>query len=187
MAEEKKPLELTEDNMRRMLSAKERIRQGLPREIEVDGVKYTVKQVSKSVRSRIHALELESYQLSGSQKEAMPLRKAKKTQRKLDTIHAKTAAYYLLGNRAIWMPWLFALTWRKLMRRPEEHAFQINNAAVNDEELGFSLANWDITKQQLALSMRPIGDGVRQTLKRWESALEQAEEDATKKKEEDSK
>lgn len=187
MTEENKPKVPTEEEMRRLLSAKERIRQGLPREITVDGRKYAVRQISKGVRARIHALELESYQLSGKQKEPMPLRKAKRIQRKLDTIHAKTAAYYLLGNKAVWMPWLFSLTWRKLMRRPEEHTFQINNAAVNDEEVGFSLANWDITRQQLALSMRPIGDGVRQTLKRWESALEQTEEDAMKKKEEDGK
>ena len=35
--------------------------------------------------------------------------------------------------------------------------------------------------------MKPIGDGVRQTLKRWEAAEAQLLEDATKKKAEDSK
>lgn len=170
-----------------MLSAKEFIKQGLPRVITVDGKTYTVRQISKGVRARIHTLELEAYQLSGKQKDSMPLRKARKIQWRLDTLHAKTAAYYLLGNRAVWMPWLFALTWRRLMMRSEEHTAQINNAAVNDEEVVFSSANWDITKLQLALSMRPIGDGVRQTLKRWESASQQVEEDATKKNQEDSK
>ena len=186
MAEEKlQPL--TDEEIDRMTAAKEHIRQGFPRVISVGDKAYTVKQVSKGVRARIHTLELEAYQLSGKQKESMPLRKAKKIQRKLDTLHAKTAAYYLLGNKAVWMPWLFAITWRKLMMRSEEHSAQINNAAVNDEEVGFSSANWDITKLQLALSMRPIGDGVRQTLKRWESASEQTDEDVTKKKEGDSK
>lgn len=71
--------------------------------------------------------------------------------------------------------------------RYEEHTATINNTALNDEEVGFSLANWENTKHQLALSMKPIGDGVRQTLKRWESASEQTDEDATKKKEADSK
>lgn len=182
MAEETtKPKPLSDEELSRMLSAKEFIRQGLPRIISVDDKTYTVKQISMKVRERIHTLELEAYQLSGKQKEAMPLKKAKKIQRKLDTLHAKTAAYYLLGNKAIFMPWLFALTWRRLMMRPEEHTAQINNAAINDKEVGFSSANWDITKLQLALSMRPIGDGVRQTLKRWESAAEQAEEDATER------
>ena len=182
-----KPHPLSDEELNRMLAAKEFIKQGLPRVISVDGKTYTVKQISKKVRAKIHTLELEAYQLSGQQKEAMPLRKAKKIQHKLDTLHAKTAAYYLLNNKAIFMPCLFALTWRRLMMRSEEHTLQINNAAVNDEEVGFSSANWDITKLQLALSMRPIGDGVRQTLKRWESAVEQADEDASPKKEEDSK
>lgn len=186
MAEEKfQPL--TDEEIDRMTAAKEHIRQGFPRVISVGGKVYTVRQVSKGVRARIHTLELEAYALSGKQKEAMPLRKAKKIQRKLDTLHAKTAAYYLLGNKAVWMPWLFSLTWRRLMMRYEEHTATINNTALNDEEVGFSLANWENTKHQLALSMKPIGDGVRQTLKRWEAAEAQLMEDATKKKAADSK
>lgn len=188
MAEETtKPQPLSDEELNRMLAAKEFITQGWPRVISVGGKIYTVKQISKKVRKKIHTLELEAYQLSGKQKESMPLKKAKKIQDKLDTLHAKTAAYYLLSNKAIWMPFIFALTWRRLMMRSEEHSYQINNAAINDEEVGFSSANWDITKLQLALSMRPVGDGVRQTLKRWESAEEQADEDASPKKEEDSK
>lgn len=189
MAEEKEfaPKEMTDAERDRMIAAKEHIKQGFPRVIAVGGKTYTVRQVSKKVRERIHTLELEAYAISGKQKEAMPLRKAKKIQRKLDTLHAKTAAYYLLGNRALFVPFLFALTWRRLMLRYEEHTATINNAALNDEEMGFSLANWENTKHQLALSMKPIGDGVRETLKRWRAAEAQALEDATKKKEEDSK
>lgn len=188
MTDEKdKPQELATEELNRMLAAKERVKHKFPRELTVDGKTYKVRQISKKVRERIHTLELEAYALSGKQQEAMPVRKAKKIQRRLDRLHAKTAAYYLLGNRALFVPFLFALTWRRIMLRTEEHSSQINNAAVNDEELGFSSANWDITKLQLALSMRPIGEGVRQTLKRWESASQQVDADATKKKEEDSK
>lgn len=188
MSEEKdRPQELSDEELSRMTSAAERIADRLPRVIAVGGRTYTVRQISKAVRRRIHSLEMEAYQLSGKQNEPMPLGKAKRIQRKLDTLHAKTAAYYLLGNKAIWCRPLYALTWRRLMMRPEEHSAQINNAAVNDEELGFSSANWEITKYQLALSMRPIGDGVNQMLKRWECASQQVEEDATKKKEADSR
>lgn len=188
MTEDKeKPQELTDEELDRMVAAKEHIKHGFPRVIAVGGTTYTVRQIGKFVRMRIHTLELEAYALSGKQKEAMPLRKAKKIQRKLDTLHAKTAAYYLLGNKALFVPFLFALTWRKLMLRYEEHTATINNAALNDEEVGFSLANWENTKHQLALSMKPIGDGVRETLKRWRAAEAQAAEDATKTKAEDSK
>lgn len=181
------PQELTDSKLDRMVAAKEHITHQFPRIIAVDSKTYSVKQISKKVRERIHSLELEAYALSGTQKEAMPLRKAKKIQRKLDRLHAKTAAYYLLGNKALWVPFLFAVKWRRLMLRTEKHSATINNAALNDEEVGFSLANWENTKQQLALSMRPIGDGVKQTLKRWRAAEAQAAEDATKKKTADNK
>ncbi len=187
MSEDIKLAEITDEELDRIVAAKEHIKHGFPRVIAAGGKTYTVRQVSKSVRSRIHTLEIEAYALSGKQKDAMPLRKAKKIQRKLDTLHAKTAAYYLLGNKAVWMPWLYAITWRRLMMRPEEHTATINNAALNDEEVGFSLANWENTKHQLALSMKPIGDGVRETLKRWRAAEAQAAEDATKKKPEGNK
>lgn len=182
-----RPQELTSEDLDQLVSTKERIKQGFPKTIAIDGVAYTIKQVSKGVRARIHSLELEAYALSGKQKEEMPLNKAKKIQRKLDTLHAKTAAYYLLGNKAVFMPWLFSFTWRKLMMRSEEHTATINNEAFNDEEVGFSLANWENTKRQLALSMKPIGDGVKETLKRWRAAEAQVAEDVTKTKTEGSK
>lgn len=182
-----RPQDLTDEELNRMVAAKEHIKHSFPRIICVGDKVYSVKQVSKKVRERIHSLELEAYVLSGKQKEAMPLKRAKKIQRKLDTLHAKTAAYYLLGNRALFVPLLFAVTWRKLMLRSEEHTLQINNAALNDEEVGFSLANWENTKHQLALSMKPIGDGVRDMLKRWRASEAQVAEDAMKKKEGDSK
>lgn len=182
-----KPQELTEEELSRLIAAKEYVKHKFPRIITVDGKKYAVKQVGKKVRERIHMLELEAYALSGKQKEEMPLKKAKKIQRKLDRLHAKTAAYYLLNNKALFVPFLFALTWRKLMLRYEEHTATINNTALNDEEVGFYLANWENTKHQLVLSMKPIGDGVRETLKRWRVAESQVVEDATKKKTQDNK
>ncbi len=182
---DKKQNELTEEEMKAMLFAKERVMRKFPRKITSNGHDYTVRQISKGIRARIHALEIEAYTLSEQQKEKMSPRKAKKLQRKLDRLHAKTAAYYLLGNRAMIIPGLFWATWHRLMWRTEEEISAINNAAVNDDEINFSSANWDITKFQLALSMRPIGEGVKELLKRMESAEKQVKEDATKKKEED--
>lgn len=188
MAEDKEgPQELSDGDLDRMVAAKEHIKHGFPRLIAVGGKVYKVRQIGKWVRMKIHTLELEAYALSGRQNEAMPLRKAKRIQRKLDTLHAKTAAYYLLGNRALFVPFLFALTWRMLMLRDEEHTATINTAALNDEEVGFSLANWENTKHQLALSMKPIGDGVREALKRWRAAEKQVREDATRERGADSK
>lgn len=175
--------ELSDADVDKMQQAKERVVNHFPRIIAVEDKVYSVKQVSKKVRARIHSLELEAYSLSGKQKEAMPIKQAKNIQRKLDVLHAKTAAYYLLNNKAIFFPPLFALTWRKIMMRSEQHCATINSTALNDEEVGFCLANWENTKHQLALSMRPIGDGVRETLKRWRAAEAQSAVDATQTKE----
>ena len=177
--------ELTADEMRAMLLAKEKVVNRFPRRITAGGRKYTVRQISKGVRARIHSLEIEAYALSEMQKDKMSPRKARRIQRRLDRLHAKTAAYYILGNRAVFVPGLFWATWRRLMLRSEEEIAAINDAAVNQTEINFSSANWEITKFQLALSMRPIGEGVREMLKRRESARRQVEEDATKRKEGD--
>ena len=58
---EEKPQPLSDEDLGRMLSAKEFIKQGLPRVIAVGGKTYTVRQISKGVRARIHTLELEAY------------------------------------------------------------------------------------------------------------------------------
>ncbi len=180
----KAPRELTAEEIAKMAQIEEEILQAYPRRMVVDGVKYSVKQISKMVRARIRSLEIDAYFLSGKQKTATSAKQAKKIQRKLDVLHAKTAAYYLLNNKAIFMPWLFYWTWKKLMLRGEEHTAQINNAGVNRQEINFCSANWGVTELQLALSMKPIGDSVNQTLKRMESASQQVKEDATKKEEE---
>lgn len=181
-----KPLDsLTDEELFAMMQAKKQIQEQWPKKINVNNQTYSVKQISKAVRRRIHHLELEAYLLSGKQKEAQSLKEAKKISDKLDRLHAKTAAYYLLNNKAIFMPWRFSITWRRIMMQPEEVSAQINMQAINQVEINFSLANWQNTEQQLALSMKPIGDGVKMTLKRMESGLQQVEEDATKKKEED--
>ncbi|MBD5306101.1 MAG: hypothetical protein HDS14_00510 [Bacteroides sp.] len=177
------PAEMSEEDLKRFLNASREINNRFPKTISVGEKKYKVLQISKAIRSRINNLELEAYMLSGHQKEATNLRQARKIQRKLDRLHAKTAAYYLLGNKAVFIPGLFRFTWKKLMRRPEEHIARINDAAINNEELNFSSANWDITSLRLALSMKPVGDSVRETLKRWKAAEQQVNEDATKKKE----
>lgn len=178
-----KPKELSFEEMEQMLQTQERIKQRFPREIDINGRKYKVRQIPKGIRKRIHALEAEAFALSERQKETMGVRKAKRIQRKLDTLHVKTAAYYLLGGKAMWIPGLHWFTWHWLMFRTEEEILMINDAAINDDEINFSSANWKITELQLALSMRPIGDGVRETLRRWESASQQVKEDVTQKKE----
>ena len=51
-------------------------------------------------------------------------------------------------------------------------------------DLGFFKANWDISKQERELYMRPVGEVARQQLERLESVMNMLETDALGIKEE---
>lgn len=162
---------LKKDDLLKMLDAEQHIRKGAPCEIEVQGQHYKVKQISNSVRRRISALEKEVYLLEQQHKEGFDsLRVAKRVDKKIRTLHSKTAAYYLLNNIAIFFPFIFAIKWRLLDLKDSEVTFRINEAGMGNKGADFFLANWQITKAALALSTRLIGDGVEQYQKRMESA-----------------
>lgn len=178
---------LTSEDIERMLRAKQHIDSRLPRYIAVGGRTYKVKQVSQKVRTKIDNLALEAYFLQQQAKEQITLRKAKRINSRLRATHAKIAAYYLLGNLALWVPFLWAVKWRALLWRNSETVFRINDAGASDPDTSFYLANWDIIKAILALSTRPVGEGIKQFAERKESAENMLEKDALPKKAEDGK
>lgn len=149
--------------------------------IKVGRKKYKIRQISKWISRKIHRLELHAYYVSQERKNAITERRAQKIDKDLQTLHAKTAAYYLLGNYALFVPFLYAITWRRLMLRNEEHCARINDNGANNKEVNFSLANWDITRLRLALSMKAVGEGVEQYLQRMESAENMVQQDGSPK------
>lgn len=168
-----------------MLEKEQEIRLQAPCTIIVQGKVYRVKQISNAVRRRISDLEKEALILEREGKGEISLRRAKHIDRKIRTLHSKTAAYYLLGNKAIFFPFLFALKWRQLDLRDSEHTFEINKAGMNNKGADFFLANWQITKAALALSTRLVGSGIEEYQKRMESAESMIKEDASPKKADD--
>jgi hypothetical protein len=66
-----------------------------------------------------------------------------------------------------------------------EHTFRINEAGINAPDVGFFLANWQITKTQLALSMSLVGRGIKSYQERLESAEGMLDEDASQTKTDD--
>ena len=62
--------------------------------------------------------------------------------------------------------------------RGNETTFKINEAGVVSADLGFSKANWDISKQERELYMRPVGEVARQQLERLESVINMLDADA---------
>ena len=110
-------------------------------------------------------------------KDGLTLKEAKRIDRKIRTLHSKTAAYYLLGNWAIFIRPLWAIRWRLLDLKDSEVTYSINAMGANNRGVDFFLANWQITKVQLALSTRLVGKGIKQYEERMESAEGMLRED----------
>lgn len=187
MAENTEKANPSGEDIQRMLEQEHGIRKGAPCTIVVHDRIYNVRQISNAVRRRIADLEKEALILEKESKGEVTLRRARKIDRKIRTLHSKTAAYYLLGNRAIFFPFLFAIKWRMLDFRDSEHTFEINKAGMNNKGMDFFWANWQITKAALALSTRLVGEGIKAYQERMESAESMLDEDASPKKEADGK
>ena len=157
---------------------------GAPCTVVIGRREYKVRQVAQAVKEKIALLEQEAQVLEAKGKQGVSQKEAKKITRKLFSLHSKKAAYYLLGNWALFVPGLWWLKWHILQLRGNETTFRINEAGVVSADLGFSKANWDISKQERELYMRPVGDAARQTLERLESVMNMLEEDALGIKEE---
>lgn len=158
---------------------------GAPCVIRVGKRRYKVRQVAQAVKERIAILELEAQILEAKGKQGVSEKEGKRITKKLYSLHAKKAAYYLLGNWALFVPGLFSLRWHLLKLRGNETTFKIIEAGVVSADLGFFKANWDISKQERELYMRPVGEVAKQQLERLESVMNMLETDALGIKEED--
>lgn len=157
---------------------------GAPCVVEVGRRKYKVRQVAQAVKERIILLEQEAHVLEARGKQGVSQKEAKRITKKLYSLHSKKAAYYLLGNWALFVPGLWALKWRILQLRGNETTFRINEAGVVSADLGFSKASWDYSKQERELYMRPVGEVAKQAQERLETVLNMLDEDALGIKEE---
>lgn len=143
-----------------------------------EGKKYKVRKVGNKVLRKINMLSVDAMALAHKQKkESITAKEAKQISKKLYTLHAKTAAYYLLGNWAFFVPFLWAMTWRRLELRKSEHTCAINMAGSSNEKDGFFFGNWEITRAQLELTTTMITQGLKQTMARMTNAMEMREED----------
>ena len=157
---------------------------GAPCTIQVGRRKYKVRQVAQAVKQRIVLLEQEAQVLEAKGRQGTSQKEARRLTKKLYSLHSKKAAYYLLGNWALFIPGLWWLKWHILQLRGNETTYKINEAGVVSADLGFSKANWDISRQERELYMRPVGEAAKQSLERLETALNMLEKDALGIKEE---
>ena len=158
---------------------------GVPHIVYVGRRRYKVRQIAQAVKERIVLLEQEGQILEAKGKQGVSQKEARKITRKLYSLHSKKAAYYLLGNWAIFFPFVWWIKWHILQLRGDETTFRINEAGMASGDLGFSKANWDISRQARELYMRPVGEVAKQQLERLESVINMLETDALGIKEED--
>ena len=168
-----------------LLEGEEQVLMRAPCRITVQGRTYKVRQVSNMIRRKISLLEKEVYVLEQEGKQGVPLKRAKKIDRKIRSLHSKTAAYYLLGNWALFVPFLWRIRWRMIDLKDNEVSYAINSAGAVSKDMDFFLANWQLTRQALALSMKLVGEGIKQYAERMESAANMLEKDASGIKEGD--
>lgn len=149
------------------------------------GRRYKVRQVSNKVKERIALLEQEAQVLEAQGKEGVSQKSAKTLTKKLYSLHAKKAAYYLLGNWAIFLPFVFWIKWHILQLRSNEETFKIIGAGSVSDDVGFFSANWQLSRQERELFMKPVGEVAKQAQERLENVINMLEMDALGIKKED--
>lgn len=140
--------------------------------------KYMVRQVSQAVKKRIILLEQEAQILETKGKQSVLPKQARKITSKLMSLHSKKAAYYLLGNWAIFVPVAWAILWRILQLRGDETTAKIIDAGLASPDLGFFKANWDTSRLERELYMRPVGEVAKDAQERLENVINMLEKDA---------
>lgn len=156
-----------------------------PCTITVQGRRYKVRQVAQAVKKRIALLEQEAQVLEAKGKQGVDQKQAKTLTKKLYSLHSKKAAYYLLGNWAIFLPFLWWIKWHILQLRGNEVTFMINGTGAVSEDVGFSKANWQLSRQERELFMRPVGEAAKEAHERLENVINMLEKDALGIKKED--
>ena len=166
----------------------EKIKRGEPLKIVIGGKSYTLYPVSMMGDAKVGRLAYDAlFYERELKREDISQRRAKKIYTKMRQVPAKMAAHYKLGRWSYRIPFLYAIYWRKLWHRSEEVSATINAKCATGEAKDFFLANSEVIKYLLALSMRGVGESVKQMLERKESAESMLDEDASPKKEEGSK
>lgn len=166
-----------------------KIQRGVPRSIPICGKTWKLRPISMKQGLEISNLAFEAtYIQEEASKEDISKRKLLKLNRKLRQLAAKQAAHYVLGRKLWKIPFVYSYMWRKIFNNPEEVSATINSTVtVGGNDKDFYIANLENLKFQLVLSMRQVGEAVKQMQERKESTENMLEEDALPKKEEGSK
>lgn len=155
--------------------------------LEIDGKTWKLRPLSKWQCKAMLNHDYDVMYWQRELKSELSRRRAKRINAKINKAYAKKAAHRILGKRWSLIPFAFLITWLRLYLGNEKITATINAADALGEKQSFCLANLGSSKRALGLSTMQVGNAVKQLQERKASAESMLDEDASPKKEGDSK
>lgn len=186
MAEEQKEetkFSIDEEAMERLLSEAQFVRQGRNTAVQIDGKQWYIRPTSQAQNQIMADIDLDIMYWQKQLKTAETAKEAKRLNARIRKAYARKAAHKVLGMWLRWVPFLYAIMWRRIYHSSEAVSATINTTEAIGENKVFYLANLGSSKQALVLSMNQVGEAVSQRTQRGESAESMAEADGLPKKE----
>lgn len=186
MAEEQKEetkFSMDEEAMERLLTEAQFVRQGRNIAVQIDGKEWHIRPTSQAQNQLMADLDFDIMHWQKRIKTAETAKEAKRLNAKIRKAYARKAAHKVLGMWLRWVPFLYAVMWRRIYHSSEAVSATINATEAIGENKVFYLANLGSSKQALVLSMNQVGEAVSQRTLRGESAESMAEADGLPKKE----
>ena len=185
MAEEKEETKFSmdEEASERLLTEAQFVRRGRNILVTIAGKTWHIRPTSQAQNQIMADMDFDVMYWQRQLKEAQTAKRAKRLNAKIRKAYAKKAAHKVLGMWLRWVPFLYAIMWRRIYNRSEAVSATINATEAVGENKVFYLANLGSSKQALVLSINQVGEVIEQRTKRGESAESMVKKDALPKKE----
>lgn len=185
MAEEKEETKFSmdEEAIERLLTEAQFVRRGRNILVTIDGKTWHIRPTSGAQNQIMSDMDFDVMYWQRQLKEAQDAQTAKRLNAKIRKAYAKKAAHKVLGMWLRWVPFLYAIMWRRIYNSSEAVSATINATEAIGENKVFYLANLGSSKQALVLSTDQVGEAIEQRTKRGESAESMVKKDALPKKE----
>lgn len=174
---------MDEEAIERLLTEAQFVRRGRNILVTIDGKTWHIRPTSQAQNQKMADMDFDVMYWQRQLKEAQDAKTAKRLNAKIRKAYAKKAAHKVLGMWLRWVPFLYAIMWRRIYNSSEAVSATINATEAIGENKVFYLANLGSSKQALVLSMNQVGEAIEQRTKRGESAESMVKKDALPKKE----
>lgn len=174
---------MDEEAIERLLTEAQFVRKGRDILVTIDSKTWHIRPTSQAQNQIMADMDFDVMYWQRQLKEAQDAKTAKRLNAKIRKVYAKKAAHKVLGMWLRWVPFLYAIMWRRIYNSSEAVSATINATEAIGENKVFYLANLGSSKHQLVLSMNQVGEAIEQRTKRGESAESMVKKDALPKKE----